>query len=95
LKSTFIAALTGAIALIATPALADHRGGGHDHGPQTQAEIGQERALEIARGQGVATVDEIKLDEGLWEIEGRTSEGRRIEVEINAQNGAIVKRELY
>lgn len=84
----------GAVAL-ATPALADHRGG-HDHGAaHDHAAITQERALEIARGQGVATVEEVKLEEGLWEVEGRTSDGQRIEVEINAANGAVVKRELY
>ena len=97
IKSTarIIALAALSAAALAAPALADHRGG-HDHGAaQQQAGISQERALEIARGQGVATVEEVKLEEGLWEIEGRTSEGRRIEVEINAENGAVVKRELY
>jgi uncharacterized membrane protein YkoI len=93
-RLTFVAAFAAGI--LAAPAWADHRGG-HDHGtpPASVAAISQERAIEIAREQGVATVDEIKLDDGLWEIEGRTEQGRRIEVEISASNGAVVKRELY
>jgi uncharacterized membrane protein YkoI len=92
MKLTFVTAFAACI--LAAPAWADHRGG-HDHRnhPASVAAISQERAIEIAREQGVATVDEIKLDDGLWEIEGRTEQGRRIEVEIT--NGAVVKRELY
>ena len=88
--------LTAAFALAAaTPALA-HRHGGDDHSQhQQQAAISQERAVEIAREQGVATVREVKMDDGNWKVEGTTSEGRRIEVEINPQTGAVVKRELY
>jgi uncharacterized membrane protein YkoI len=80
----------------ATPALA-HRHGGDDHSQhqQQQAVISQERAVEIAREQGVATVREVEMDDGNWKVEGTTSEGRRIEVEINPQTGAVVKRELY
>lgn len=81
--------------LTATPALADHRGGhDHDAAPQ-QAAISQQRAIEIAHAQGVAVIDEIELEHGAWKVEGRTGEGRRIEVEINAENGAVLKRELY
>ena len=39
-----------------------------------------------------ALVEEVKLEEGLWEIEGRTSEGRRIEVEINAENVQVIRQ---
>ena len=78
----------------ATPALA-HRHGGDDHAQHQQHAISQERAVEIAREQGVATVREVEMDDGNWKVEGTTSEGRRIEVEINPQNGVVVKRELY
>jgi uncharacterized membrane protein YkoI len=81
--------------LMATPALADHHGG-YDHGAaQQRAAISQQRATEIAHAQGMAAIDEIELENGVWKIEGRTSEGRRIEVEISAENGAVLKRELY
>jgi uncharacterized membrane protein YkoI len=87
--------LAAALALATTPALA-HRHGGDDHSRhQQQAAISQERAIEIAREQGVATVREVEMDDGNWKVEGATSEGRRIEVEINPQTGAVVKRELY
>jgi uncharacterized membrane protein YkoI len=57
--------------------------------------ITQERAIEIAREHGVAVVREVEIDGGNWKVEGRTAEGREIEVEINAQTGAMVKREFY
>jgi uncharacterized membrane protein YkoI len=86
IAATFIA--------LASPAFADRRG--HDDRAQNvQAAVSQERALEIAREQGVATVREVELEDGNWKIEGFTESGQAIEVEINAQSGAVVKRELY
>jgi uncharacterized membrane protein YkoI len=94
MRLTLIAAF--AACAFAAPAWADHSAGhGHRNHQASAVAVSQERALEIAREQGVANVDEVKLDDGLWEIEGRTEQGRRIEVEINAANGAVVKRELY
>lgn len=80
----------------AAPAFADHRGGHDDDGHHAgHAQITQERALEIAREQGVASVREVEIDDGNWKVEGSTAQGQRIEVEINAHTGAVVKRELY
>jgi uncharacterized membrane protein YkoI len=78
---------------VASPALADHQGGHHDHGA-SHAAISQARALEVASAQGVTRVREIELRRGVWKVEGFTAAGRAIEVEIDAQSGAVVKREL-
>ncbi len=94
-------AATLTVAMIATPALADHNSGGHgghsdaSHASHAQAAISHDRAVEIATAQGIATIREVELEDGKWEVEGATAEGRRIEVEINADNGAVVKREIY
>ncbi len=89
--------LAAAAAAVATAALAhdDRRGGEDNHRPAAgQAAISQERAVAIAREQGVATVREVELDDGVWEVEGRTAEGRKIEVDIDPRTGAVLKREL-
>jgi uncharacterized membrane protein YkoI len=88
-----LAVAATAIAL-AGPAFADRRGR-DDHVQHAQVAVSQERALEIAREQGVATVREVELDDGNWKVEGFTEAGQAIEVAINAQSGAVVKRELY
>ena len=48
------------------------------------------RAIEIAKANGVVTVDEIDLDEDdEWEVEGRDANGREIEVELSARDGKV------
>jgi uncharacterized membrane protein YkoI len=90
-----------AAAAFASPAVAHHNEGhgSDDHRATTEhgthSTISHERALETAREQGVATVREIDIDDGRWKVEGRTSEGRRIEVEIDSHSGAVLKRELH
>ncbi len=90
-----ILAATLAWACLAGPALADHRGGRDDIEHASRAAIAQERARAIAEEQGVARVREIESRRGLWKVEGYTEEGVEIEVEIDAESGAVVKRELY
>ncbi len=93
--------LAAAMAAFAAPAFAHHQQGHGDDSPPATAEhgahaiISHERALEIARNQGVATVREIDMDDGRWKVEGSTREGRAIEIEIDAHSGAVLKRELY
>ncbi len=88
--------LTAFVFAAITPALAHHTEDHDEHGAhQHQHAISQERAVEIAREQGVASVREVEMDDGNWKVEGSTAEGRRIEVEINPDTGAVVKREIY
>jgi hypothetical protein len=37
------------------------------------------------------SIKEIELDDGIWEVEGRDGSGRKIEIEVDAVRGEIVK----
>lgn len=52
-----------------------------------------EEAIRIARGAGVASVEEVECDDGRWEVEGRDARGREIEVDIDARTGRVIKVE--
>ena len=52
------------------------------------------KAMDIAKGKGVATVKEVKLTKrGNWKIEGTDAMGRKIEVRIDGKNGKVEKVE--
>lgn len=46
------------------------------------AHIGMDRAVEIARENGIARVTDVDTEDYGWEIEGCTADGFEIEVEI-------------
>lgn len=52
--------------------------------------ISAEQAIEIARRHGLVNVEEIDLDDGKWEVEGRDAQNREIEVEIDVRTGQVV-----
>lgn len=78
-------ALAAALALAPAAALADDR--------CDRAEVRAERAIEIARGAGVAVVEDLDCDDGRWEVEGRDANGREIEVRIDPRTGRVLKVE--
>jgi hypothetical protein len=41
----------------------------------------------------VVRIEEIKLDDGKWEIEGRDSAGAEIELDLRASDGTVIKME--
>lgn len=55
--------------------------------------ISIEQARDIAARYGMARIEEIELDDGLWEVEGRDIRGRDREMKIDARTGAVVKIE--
>lgn len=55
--------------------------------------ISIERAGAIAARYGIVTIDEIELDDGKWEIEGRDRAGRERELEIDARTGRVIRFE--
>lgn len=55
--------------------------------------IGIENAGAIAARYGIVKIDEIELDDGKWEIEGRDRTGRERELEIDARTGRVIKFE--
>ncbi|HEV7260916.1 MAG TPA: PepSY domain-containing protein [Bosea sp. (in: a-proteobacteria)] len=53
--------------------------------------ISLDDARRIAKEHGLVRVEEIKLDDGKWEIEGRDSTGATIEIDLNATDGTVMK----
>jgi len=45
----------------------------------------------MALARGVATIKEIELDHGIWEVQGRDAGGPKIEMKVDALSGEIVK----
>ncbi|HVX98342.1 MAG TPA: PepSY domain-containing protein [Pseudorhodoplanes sp.] len=72
----FAAALAGA----SLPALAQSAG----------SEFSMQRALFVARNIGIAGISQIEFYDGKWQIEGHAPDGQNIEVEIDAETGAIM-----
>jgi uncharacterized membrane protein YkoI len=58
-----------------------------------RAETRAEHAIEIARGAGVALVEDLDCDDGRWEVEGRDANGREIEVRIDPRTGQVLRVE--
>jgi hypothetical protein len=62
---------------LAVPALA---------GPVTIEDV---RAM--AFDKGIVKIEEVELDDGIWEIEGYDQSGQEIEMSVDAASGDIVK----
>jgi len=56
-------------------------------------QIGRQQARRIAAASGVVRVKEIELDDGKWEIEGTDGAGRKIEIDIDARSGKVLRIE--
>ncbi len=56
--------------------------------------LSREQAIEIASKQGMAHVKEIELDDGEWEIEGCSADGRELEIDLHSRTGDILKYDL-
>lgn len=84
-----LALATLAAPLAISPAYADRHDAHRGQHAQAPA-ITVDRAVEIARTQGLVRLQEAKLDDGVWEIEGRMRDNRKIEVDVHATTGAIL-----
>ena len=60
---------------------------------QARPNIEDVRALAFEKG--IESIDEIELDDGLWEVEGRDASGSKIEMKVDAATGEIVKMERH
>ncbi|ABI76271.1 conserved hypothetical protein [Hyphomonas neptunium ATCC 15444] len=54
----------------------------------------REQALEIASKQGMTHVLEAELDDGEWEIEGCSADGRELDIDLHSRTGDILKYDL-
>lgn len=82
-------------AIAAPPAAADRRGRDEPAPSAQQVTVTQERAVAIARANGMVRLHEVKFDDGRWEVEGWTAAGAKIEFDIHPVTGAIMKQEIY
>ena len=88
---------TGLIALMiaaaaVSPALAD-RGRGGDDRSFAGFEISRATAVDAARAQGMREVLKVDARRGVWRVQGRDADGRRLVVEVDGFSGAVVKVE--
>jgi uncharacterized membrane protein YkoI len=90
MKTAICASLLALFPTLAAPAALaddDDRRSARNYG------INQYEALEIAGDFGLYSIKEIKFSGGKWEIEGCTSDGQEIEIDISARSGDIIKLE--
>jgi uncharacterized membrane protein YkoI len=98
MRRALIASLASLVAFSAmAPGPADARRGGREDRDASaeHVNVSREDAIATARELGLARLHEVKLRDGRWEVEGWREDGRRIEVEVHAHTGAVVKHEVY
>lgn len=61
--------------------------------PAAQPAVSMDQARRIAAEHGVVRVEEIKLDDDEWKVEGRDSTGAEIEVKLRATDGVVTRME--
>jgi uncharacterized membrane protein YkoI len=47
----------------------------------------------IAFAKGIVQIEQVELDNGVWEVEGIDASGQEIEMKIEARSGQIIKLE--
>jgi uncharacterized membrane protein YkoI len=47
----------------------------------------------MAFEKGIVKIDEVELDDGVWEVEGYDANGKEIEMKVEAATGNIIKLE--
>ena len=79
-----IVAGTLLIVLAAGPAAAS------DHDRPAPNDISMDQAREIATKEGYSNILSIEFDDGQWEIDALDSNGREIDIDIDAATGKVV-----
>lgn len=62
--------------------------------PERVYTLSREDAVRIARGEGMTRVKEVERDDGQWELEGCTRNGREIEIDIHDRTGEILELDI-
>lgn len=60
-------------------------------GPASAGFVDIETVRDMAFDRGIVSLDEIELDDGIWEVEGEDEFGQEIEMEVDARTGRILK----
>jgi len=59
--------------------------------PAMAAPVTIEDVRAMAFDKGIVKIEEVELDDGVWEVEGYDANGHEIEMEIEATSGRIIK----
>ncbi|WP_439595294.1 PepSY domain-containing protein [Falsiroseomonas sp.] len=84
-----LAGITAAALLFATPSFA--QAPAQVPAGRCAGQVDISRAIELARGAGIARVDQAECDDGKWEVEGRDAQNRRIQVDIDPADGRVIR----
>ena len=61
--------------------------------PAAAGPVSIEDVHAMAFNKGIVKINEVELDDGLWEVEGYDANGHEIEMKVDAASGNIVKIE--
>ena len=56
--------------------------------------LSRQDAVNIARAEGMTRIKDVDRDDGKWELEGCTRDGREIEIDIHGRTGEILELDL-
>ena len=59
--------------------------------PAAAAPVTIEDVRAMAFDKGIVKIEEVELDDGIWEVEGTDANGHEIEMKVEAATGAIIK----
>jgi hypothetical protein len=59
--------------------------------PAGAAPVGIEDVRAMAFDKGIVKLEEVELDDGVWEVEGYDAQGHEIEMDVDATTGQIIK----
>jgi uncharacterized membrane protein YkoI len=61
--------------------------------PAAAGPVSIEDVRALAFEKGIVKIEEVELDDGVWEVEGYDQSGHEIEMKVEAATGAIIKLE--
>jgi uncharacterized membrane protein YkoI len=61
--------------------------------PAVAEPVSIEDVRALAFDKGIVKIEEVELDDGVWEVEGYDANGREIEMKVDGASGQIVKLE--
>jgi uncharacterized membrane protein YkoI len=59
--------------------------------PAAAGPVGIDDVRVMAFDKGIVKIEEVELDDGLWEVEGYDANGHEIEMKVDAASGQIIK----
>jgi hypothetical protein len=66
---------------------------GFSAAPALAGYVDIETVRAMAFDRGIVKLEEIELDDGVWEVEGKDAQGHEIEMKVDARTGQVIKME--